>query len=208
VQDGGGGILVEAVMGDVVFLEVTASGPYPIEIGWVAHDLGRGRSALVRPADGWTIADGGPFNRVDLMAAGKPAAEVARRLNADLAGAKVLTGDPRAIGPRLRLLYEAAGAKIAFKIVHNDVSDVSSYVNQACNTGDVSFEAHQALVADIIAGAGLAPDRALDIALRHALMLCAVPVRQLAEAGQRPLADRLRASLMERVAALKGAAAG
>jgi len=192
-------------MGDVVFLEVAASGGSPIEVAWVAHDLGHGYATLVRPADGWTIGEDALFNRADLMAAGKSAADVARRLNKDLAGAKVLTGDPRAIGPRLRLLYEAARTKIAFKIVHADASDVESYVSQACKTGNVSFEAHEELVADIIAEAGLAPDRALDVVLRHALHLCAVPVRQLAEAGQRPLAARLRKSLMERVAALKAA---
>ena len=193
-------------MGDVVFLEVTASGVTPIEVAWVAHDLGYGHAALVRPADGWTIDEGGTFSRADLMAAGKPAAEIVRRLNSDLAGTKVLTGDPRAIGPRLRMLYETARAKIAFKIIHADVSDVESYVSQACKTGNVSFEAHEELVADIIKEAGLVSDRALDIALRHALQLCAVPVRQLVEAGQRPLAARLRKSLMERVAALKAAA--
>jgi len=194
-------------MGDVVFLEVMATGPHPAEVGWVAHDLGRGYSAFVRPADGWTVADDGPFPRADLMMSGKPVAEIAKRLNHDLRGAKVLTADPRTIGPRLKQIFEAAGARIAFKIVHADVTNVEDYVNQACKLEDVSFEAHRELVADIIREAGLVPGRALDAALTHALHLCAVPVRQLAEAGQRPLSARLRKGLLERLAALKQASA-
>ena len=192
-------------MGDVVFLEVIAAGTFPVEVGWVSHDLGRGFSALVRPADGWTVAEDGPLGRVALMAGGKPAGEIARRLNKDLAAAKVLTSDPRVIGPLLRQIYQAAGIGIAFKIIHPDANDATNYIDQACKTGDVSFEAHHALVEEIIAGTGLASDRALDVALAKALGLCAVPVRQLAESGQRPLAARLRTSLMERMTALKRA---
>ena len=193
-------------MGDVVFLEIVVSGGAPCEVAWVSHDLGRGYSCLVRPADGWQLGEGGRFSRADLMASGKPAAEIARQLNKDLAGAKVLTGDPRATGPLLRLLFEAARTKIAFKIVHTDVTDVESYISQACMTGNVSFEAHHELVADIIGEAGLTADHALDIALRHALHLCAVPVRQLVENGQRPLAARLRNTLKDRMLALRATA--
>lgn len=78
-------------------LDIEASGfgagSYPIEVGYVLPD-GRSHCTLIRPREGWTHWDPQAealhgISRDTLLRHGRPVDEVARALNADLAGLTV-----------------------------------------------------------------------------------------------------------------------
>lgn len=105
-------------------IDVEASGfgrgSYPVEVGY-AHADGRAWCTLVQPAPDWQHWDAGAeqlhgISRAMLAAHGRPPAEVARKLNDDLAGLTVYTDawghdyswiarlyDAAALSPRFRL---------------------------------------------------------------------------------------------------------
>jgi hypothetical protein len=105
-------------------LDIEASGfggrSYPIEIGYVLGD-GRSRCTLVRPAPQWTHWDPAAervhhIARATLLRHGRPAAEVARMLNDDLAGRTVYCDGWAHDYPWLAALFEEAGCSPGFRL--------------------------------------------------------------------------------------------
>lgn len=105
-------------------IDVEASGfgrgSYPIEVGYVLPD-GQAHCTLIRPLPEWTHWDGGAANthhieRESLLRLGRPAGDVARRLNADLAGRTVYCDGWAHDYAWLATLFEAAGSAPAFRL--------------------------------------------------------------------------------------------
>lgn len=105
-------------------IDVEASGfgrrSYPIEVGYVLPD-GQARCTLVRPLPEWTHWDDAAerthrIPREALLRLGRPAAEVAQRLNADLAGRTVYCDGWAHDYTWLAALFEAAGAAPGFRL--------------------------------------------------------------------------------------------
>jgi hypothetical protein len=105
-------------------LDIEASGfgrsSYPIEVGYVLHD-GRARCTLIRPPAHWTHWDAGAerihgITRPTLLAHGKPAGDVARMLNGDLAGQTVYCDGWAHDYPWLALLFDEAGVAPGFRL--------------------------------------------------------------------------------------------
>lgn len=105
-------------------LDIEASGfgrrSYPIEIGYVLSD-GRSRCMLVRPDSEWTHWDDAAermhgITRPTLLAHGRPPAEVAAALNAELAGQTVYCDGWAHDYTWLAALFDAAGLVPAFKL--------------------------------------------------------------------------------------------
>lgn len=105
-------------------IDVEASGfgrrSYPIEVGYVLPD-GQSRCTLVRPLPEWTHWDDAAerthrIPREALLRLGRPAAEVAQRLNADLAGRTVYCDGWAHDYSWLGALFEQAGLVPAFKL--------------------------------------------------------------------------------------------
>jgi hypothetical protein len=105
-------------------IDVEASGfgraSYPIEVGYVLGD-GSARCTLVRPAGHWTHWDPAAerihgIARPTLLAHGRPASEVARMLNRELAG-RVMDCDGWAHDYTwLGALFEEAGLNPSFRL--------------------------------------------------------------------------------------------
>jgi hypothetical protein len=105
-------------------LDIEASGfgrnSYPIEIGYVCSD-GSAWCTLVRPPDDWTHWDASAeqvhhIARNTLLAHGRPPLEVARQLNAALAGRTVYCDGWAHDYTWLGVLFEAAGLQPQFKL--------------------------------------------------------------------------------------------
>lgn len=105
-------------------LDIEASGfgrdSYPIEVGYVLPD-GRAHCALIRPPQAWTHWDADAervhhIGRDILLRHGRPAAEVARRLNEDLAGQTVYCDGWAHDYAWLGALFEAAGLQPSFRL--------------------------------------------------------------------------------------------
>lgn len=105
-------------------IDIEASGfgrhSYPIEIGYVRED-GQAWCSLVRPADGWQHWDSQAeqvhgIARTVLLHHGRSVAEVAQRLNADLAGRTVYCDGWAHDYAWLGLLFEEAGQVPRFKL--------------------------------------------------------------------------------------------
>lgn len=105
-------------------IDIEASGfgrhSYPIEVGYVLPD-GRARCMLVRPAEGWTHWDDAAaqvhgITQAILAARGRPVAEVAQRLNEELAGQTVYCDGWAHDYTWLAALFEEAGLAPAFKL--------------------------------------------------------------------------------------------
>jgi hypothetical protein len=105
-------------------LDIEASGfgrsSYPIEVGYVLND-GRARCTLIRPPAHWSHWDAGAeqvhgITRPTLLAHGKPAGDVARMLNGDLAGHTVYCDGWAHDYPWLALLFDEAGVAPGFRL--------------------------------------------------------------------------------------------
>ena len=105
-------------------IDIEASGfgrrSYPIEIGYVRDD-GQAWCSLVRPADDWKHWDKQAervhgIARPSLLQHGRPVADVARRLNDDLAGRTVYCDGWAHDYAWLGLLFEEAGLVPRFKL--------------------------------------------------------------------------------------------
>jgi hypothetical protein len=105
-------------------LDIEASGfgrsSYPIEVGYVLPG-GRARCTLIRPPDHWTHWDPDAervhgIQRPTLLALGKPAGDVARMLNGDLAGHTVYCDGWAHDYPWLALLFDEAGLAPGFRL--------------------------------------------------------------------------------------------
>jgi hypothetical protein len=105
-------------------LDIEASGfgrhSYPIEVGYVLPD-GRARCTLIQPAPEWTHWDPAAENvhhiaRQTLLQHGRPAAEVVRMLNHDLAGLTVYCDGWAHDYSWLGALFETAGAMPHFRL--------------------------------------------------------------------------------------------
>jgi hypothetical protein len=105
-------------------IDIEASGfgrhSYPIEIGYVRED-GQAWCSLVRPAAGWLHWDPQAeqvhgIALSQLLQHGRPVAEVARRLNDDLAGRTVYCDGWAHDYAWLGLLFEEAGLVPRFKL--------------------------------------------------------------------------------------------
>ncbi len=107
-------------------IDVEASGfgkgSYPIEVGFVLPD-GRSECMLIRPGPTWLHWDASAerlhhISRTLLVECGKPIHNVARRLNAELAGRIVYTDGWAHDYTWLSILYEAAGFTPSFRLDH------------------------------------------------------------------------------------------
>jgi hypothetical protein len=105
-------------------LDIEASGfgrfGYPIEVGY-ARDDGLSWCTLIRPEPEWTHWDASAavlhgITRDALLRHGRPAAEVARALNAALAGRMVYCDGWAHDYPWLARLFDAAGIVPAFRL--------------------------------------------------------------------------------------------
>ncbi len=106
----------------VLDIEASGFGPrsYPIEVGYVMAD-GRSRCTLVRPPQHWTHWDAEAervhgISRELLDRHGREATEVARMLNADLAGQTVYCDGWAHDFPWLALLFDEAGLAPQFRL--------------------------------------------------------------------------------------------
>lgn len=205
----------------LVFLDVEASGlhrgSYPVEIGWVSHDLTAADSFLVRPTPEWGLTEWSPAaERVHglslprLAAEGLPPSDAAERLNRRLEGAAVLTDSPSHDGRWLRALYEAAATEAAFEIPVPAPApgspaataailagarlhfDADALITVAAARAGVSAEEHEAAWRAMSAAAGLTDHHALDDALSLALGMQAVDAVEAAKAGRGAAADEIR----------------
>lgn len=105
-------------------LDIEASGfgrsSYPIEVGYALPD-GRSRCTLIKPPPHWTHWDAGAeqvhhISRDILQQHGRPAAEVARMLNGDLAGLTVYCDGWAHDYPWLSALFDEAGLSPEFRL--------------------------------------------------------------------------------------------
>jgi hypothetical protein len=105
-------------------LDIEASGfgrnSYPIEVGYALPD-GRTVCMLVRPTPEWTHWDASAeqvhgITRATLLAHGRAVDEVARALNADLAGLTVYCDGWAHDYPWLAALFEAAHLRQVFRL--------------------------------------------------------------------------------------------
>ncbi len=105
-------------------LDIEASGfglgSYPIEVGYVLPD-GRAHCTLILPAAEWRHWDASAeqvhhIARDTLLQHGRPAAEVANRLNRDLLGLTVYCDGWAHDYPWLGALFEAAGSAPLFRL--------------------------------------------------------------------------------------------
>jgi hypothetical protein len=105
-------------------IDIEASGfgrnSYPIEVGFVLPD-GRARCMLIQPAPQWTHWDESAermhgIARGTLHSHGKPAAEVAALLNAELRGLTVYCDGWAHDYAWLAALFEEAGTSPAFRL--------------------------------------------------------------------------------------------
>lgn len=105
-------------------LDIEASGfgrrSYPIEVGYVLPD-GQARCTLIRPPEHWTHWDPGAelvhhISRETLLRHGRPAGEVARLLNTDLAGLTVYCDGWAHDYPWLATLFDEAGLCPGFRL--------------------------------------------------------------------------------------------
>ena len=105
-------------------IDVEASGfgrrSYPIEIGYVLPD-GQAFCTLIQPLPDWTHWDPAAerahgIHRDTIVRLGRPAAQVAQRLNADLAGRTVYCDGWAHDYAWLAVLFEAAGATPDFRL--------------------------------------------------------------------------------------------
>ena len=105
-------------------IDVEASGfgkgSYPIEVGFVLPD-GRGDCMLIRPGPQWRHWDVAAerlhhISRALLEERGRPARDVAERLNAQLAGRIVYTDGWAHDYTWLSILYEAAGCTPSYRL--------------------------------------------------------------------------------------------
>ena len=105
-------------------IDIEASGfgrkSYPIEVGYVLPD-GRSRCTLIRPPDHWQHWDAQAeqvhhISRSTLARHGRPADDVARMLNADLAGLTVYCDGWAHDYSWLSALFEEAGLRPQFRL--------------------------------------------------------------------------------------------
>ncbi|MCP5432032.1 MAG: hypothetical protein H6923_02045 [Alphaproteobacteria bacterium] len=110
----------------IAFLDFEASGlgpfSWPIEVGWALLG-GEVRTRLIRPHASWADADWDKraerlhgLSRARLEAEGENPRAVCQALDADLAGATVLSDAPEFDGTWLGVLYKAAGRTPPFRI--------------------------------------------------------------------------------------------
>ncbi len=95
-------------------------GSYPVEVGY-AHADGRAWCTLVQPAPDWQHWDAQAeqvhgISRAMLAAHGRPPAEVAQRLNDDLAGLTVYTDAWGHDYPWMARLFDAAALAPSFRL--------------------------------------------------------------------------------------------
>ncbi|HET9148395.1 MAG TPA: hypothetical protein VFN77_10110 [Acetobacteraceae bacterium] len=104
---------------------------YPIEIGWAFADPATGvvasESHLIKPAEGWLVRESWDraaerlhgITLAQLWRDGRPARDVAQRMNAVLDGRELFSDAPQ--DERwLRLLFDAAGVEPSFTIRRTD----------------------------------------------------------------------------------------
>lgn len=191
----------------MIFIDVEASGlhstSYPVEVAWVSHDLLGGWSALIRPAAGWGELDWNAesekvhrISRHQLVMVGMDVREVATRLNADLAGAEVLSDSPGTDGRWLQTLYAATDIASSFRISQS--LDMDTMIAEACMRAGVPAEDHERLAADLHSEAGLITHCALDDAIGHALSFGAVAMMEMARDRGDAAAGAFRRQLAER----------
>lgn len=105
-------------------IDIEASGfgrhSYPIEVGYVRED-GQGWCSLIRPAPDWLHWDADAervhgIARTALLEHGRPAVEVARRLNDDLGGRTVYCDGWAHDYTWLAQLFECAGLVPRFRL--------------------------------------------------------------------------------------------
>ena len=150
-------------------LDIEASGfgrhSYPIEVGYVLPD-GRSCCTLIRPPAHWTHWDASAekvhgIARPTLLAHGRPADEVARMLNADLAGSTVYCDGWAHDYAWLAALFDEAGVRLGFRL-------------ESVNTllDDAGLARLTTLQASALVELGLARHRASSDAraLQHALL--------------------------------------
>jgi hypothetical protein len=112
----------EAGMPCVIDIEASGFGrhSYPIEVGYALPD-GRSRCTLICPATHWTHWDPAAeqvhgITRPTLFSHGRPAAEVAGMLNADLAGRTVYCDGWAHDYAWLAAIFEEAGLRPSFRL--------------------------------------------------------------------------------------------
>ncbi|WP_096703300.1 hypothetical protein [Magnetospirillum sp. 15-1] len=195
----------------MIFIDVEASGlhptSYPVEVAWVSHDLQQGWPALIRPASAWGELDWNAesgrihgISRHQLVMTGMDVREVAARLNADLAGAEVLSDSPGTDGRWLQTLYGTTGIAPAFRISQSP--DVQAVIAEACQRTGIQAEDHERLAAALHAEAGLITHRALDDAIGHAFSLGAVTLLNMALSREEVEIRAFRQQLVERARGL------
>jgi hypothetical protein len=191
------------------FLDVEASGlhatSYPVEVAWVSHDLSAAWSALIRPAKDWGEADWSwesekvhGISRNQLLNAGLTVADVAARLNADLADQDVLTNNPVQDSKWLARLYDAAGLLPSFAMMAPAMADAQwrnafvgwqgrkvlvdfdILVTNAASRAGVAPDEHELFAGSLNTEVGIVPHRALDDAVAHALSYGAVAMLEMA----------------------------
>jgi hypothetical protein len=118
------GLPADAASQPPCVLDIEASGfgrsSYPIEVGYVLPG-GGARCTLIRPPAHWTHWDAGAervhgIPRATLLALGRPAGDVARMLNGDLAGQTVYCDGWAHDYPWLALLFDEAGLAPGFRL--------------------------------------------------------------------------------------------
>jgi hypothetical protein len=118
-----------------VFYDIEASSleGFPIEIGWARADLASGtivsEAHLIRPPPDWDLRatwdeSAACRHRIgldELWRLGRPAVEIARRMNESLAGSELFADSPFD-EPWLRQLFDAAGIEAEFTVRGTDPS--------------------------------------------------------------------------------------
>lgn len=156
-------------------LDIEASGfgrhSYPIEVGYVLPD-GRARCTLICPSTHWTHWDASAeqvhrIRRETLLRHGRPAADVARMLNGDLAGRTVYCDGWAHDYPWLAALFDEAGLAPTFRL-----ESVRTLLDEArlARLPDLQRQALQEL--GMARHRASADARALQMAIERATGLC------------------------------------
>ena len=201
-------------------------GSYPVEVGWVSHDLAEGGSLLIRPAAEWgeelwshEAERVHGLSRRDLLERGLAPAAAAAALNAAVGGGDVLVDSPECDGRWLAALFAEAGVTPSFELPRpppdwrdtvatqlwreaKSCFDSDALVAVAATRAGLSPEEHEAAWAALKAASGLVPHRALDDAVGNALGLAAVAVLEAALEQGEAAAAALSTALAARAAAL------
>lgn len=133
---------------------------YPIEVGWAFTDPGTGvlvsESHLVMPPPEWPVKEswdraaerlhGIAFRQ--LWSDGRPAEEIARRMNMALGGRELFSDAPQDEA-WLRLLFDAAGFEPTFAIRRTDVRVLISRVATERGMDEVAYGRAKALATEM-----------------------------------------------------------